>query len=113
MPWGEYNCGSRPLKTTRSKPDSTPKTTAAKRCTKVFIGVLRVQKDRVVTIFLFSGHRLSILPAAQPRCVSVVHLFRTREGRIASRTYYPSDVARFADHATSRNARAHAVRYEP
>src|SRR5579859_2828002 len=76
MPWGEYNCGSRPLKTTRSKPDSTPKTTAAKRCTKVFIGVLRVQKDRVVTIFLFSGHRLSILPAAQPRCVSVVHPFR-------------------------------------
>src|SRR6516162_6257787 len=38
MPSGEYNCGSRPLNTTRSNPDSTPLINKAKRCKKVFIG---------------------------------------------------------------------------
>src|SRR6266404_7966401 len=55
MPSGEYNCGNRPLKTARSKPDNTPLTTSAKRCKKTFIGALVFQKVGFVT--LLSGTR--------------------------------------------------------
>src|SRR5712675_1947501 len=55
MPSGEYNCGNRPLKTARSKPDNTPLTTSAKRCKKTFIGAPVLQKVGFVT--LLSGTR--------------------------------------------------------
>src|ERR1051326_3332971 len=74
MPSGEYNCGKRPLNTTRSNPDITPLTTKVKRRKKVFIGAPEFRRKVWSLSFLFSGHRISrVLTAAQPRCASVVH----------------------------------------